>query len=190
MRATEHVRRTAITYFGFSTVGILGFIYGRTVPADTCAYLSISGVLLSFVSHSLFRRYTHIIEDTKELLLTLQVEIGARVYPYYVRKGISERDVCIIIHLLVGVVFLVTSVYYVRDASARHHLIFQSCSPYAGVAANDTDACPCGGYPTEIQGVCPIPDSTEKKDACKVIPFENGWTSCPIDSKDPPLPAL
>ena len=61
LRAAEQARRTAITFFGVTTIGLLGFIYSRKVPADTCAYLSLAGILLSLMSYSLLKRYTDII---------------------------------------------------------------------------------------------------------------------------------
>ena len=188
LRAAERGRRTAITFFGVSTVGLLGFIYGRKVPADTCAYLSMAGILLSVTSYFLFRGYTYTIEYTKELLLKIQVETGARVYPSFAqrRQGLSEKNFYRFIYALVGIVFVATAFYYVSDAYERRHLLFQSCSPYAD-AAGDRDACPCGDYPDEALGACQIPgtDSTEEKNACEVIPFAKEWTVCPIKSSTP-----
>ena len=185
LRAAERARRTAITFFGVSTVGLLGFIYGRTVPADTCAYLSMAGILLSVTSYFLFRGYTYTIEYTKELLLKIQVETGSRVYPSFAqrRQGLSEKNFYRVIYALVGIVFVATAIYYVSDAYKRRHLLFQSCSPYAKVTpSNKEAACPCGGYPPEALGVCPIPDGAKKESACEVIPFANEWTICPIES--------
>ena len=185
LRAAERARRTAITFFGVSTVGLLGFIYGRTVPADTCAYLSMAGILLSVTSYFLFRGYTYTIEYTKELLLKIQVETGSRVYPSFAqrRQGLSEKNFYRIIYALVGIVFVATAIYYVSDAYERRHLLFQSCSPYATIMpGNKEAACPCGGYPPEALGACPIPAGAKKKSACEVIPFANEWTICPIKS--------
>ncbi len=157
LRAAEQARRTAITFIGVSTVGLLGFIYSRDLPADTCAYLSLAGALLSFMSYFLFRGYTNIIEYTKEQLLTLQVVIGASVYSGSIHAGLSERNFYRFIYALVCAVFIVTSIYYVRDASNRHQLLFQSCSPYAKIAPGEENiACPCGAYPAEKQEACPI----------------------------------
>ena len=157
LRAAEQARRTAITFFGVSTVGLLGFIYSRTIPADTCAYLSLAGSLLSVMSYSLFRRYTNIIEYTKEQLLMIQVGIGASVYSGSIHEGLSEQNFYRFLYALVGIVFVVTSIFYIRDTHARQQLLFQSCGPYAEVKAADVKkACPCGRYPSpnEPQGPC------------------------------------
>ena len=183
LRSAEQVRRKSVTFYGVtSTIPLLSFIYYRDLPADTCAYLSLAGSLLSFMSYLLFREYTNIIEYTTEQLLTLQVAIGASVYPSSVRAGLSERDFYRFIYGLVALVFLATSIYYVRDASARHQLLFQSCSPYAEIAPGEEDvACPCGGYPTKIQDACPLTPPPKEQDTCKVIPFSDEWKACPRD---------
>ncbi len=166
LRAAEQARRTAITFFGISTIALLSFIYSRTIPADTCAYLSIAGSILSLMSFLLFMKYTRAIKLISEQLLTLQDTIGGSVYSSSTLTGLSERNFYTFIYVLVGVVFVVTSIFYVRDASARNHLVFQSCGPYAEIALGDEEvACPCGKYPfpNEKQGACPIRSSFDEK---------------------------
>ena len=162
MRSAEQVRRKAVTFYGVtSTIPLLSFIYNRDLPADTCAYLSLAGVQMTFMSYFLFRGYTNIIEYTKEQLLTLQVAIGASVYPSSVGAGLSEQSFYRFIYALVCAVFIATSFYYVQDAYARHQLLFQSCSPYAEIAPGEEEfACPCGVYPAATQGACLIPHSS------------------------------
>ena len=163
LRSAEQARRTAITFFGISTIALLSFIYSRTVPADTCAYLSIAGTLLSLMSFILFMKYTKAIKIIREQLLMLQDVIGGSVYSDSALAGSGERDFYMFIYALVGIVFVVTSIFYIRDASARHHLLFQSCSPYAEIILGEEEsACPCGSYPfpNEKQGACPIRSSS------------------------------
>ena len=108
---------------------------------------------------------------TKEQLLMIQVTIGASVYSGSVHAGLSERNFYRFIYALVGVVFIFNSIYYVQDASARHQLLFQSCSPFAEVMPCELkEACPCGAYPTETQDACPIPTPAQQ-DACQALPF-------------------
>ena len=85
------------------------------------------------------------------------------MYPRSVRAGLSERDFYRFIHALVCAVFIVTSIYYVRDAYALHQLLFQSCSPYAEfIYGSENVYCPCGVYPAETQGACSIPPSSSE----------------------------
>ena len=166
LRALEQARRTAFTFFAASTFAILGFIYSRTVQADTCAYLSLAGILLSSTSFHLFMKYSKAMKRTREQLLTLQNVIGESVYSSSALAGSSERNFYVTIHTLVGVIFIITSVFFIRDASARNHLIFQSCGPYVEIAAEDiAKACPCGRYPppTDIQGACPTRSTSDEK---------------------------
>ena len=170
LRAVELARRIAITFFGVSTIALLGFIYSRSVQSDTCAYLCLAGILLSFMSYNLFVRYTKTIQYIREHLLMLQDATGSSLYSGVIRAGFSERNFYRFIYILVGGVFLITSVLFLRDANARNHLIFQSCGPYAEIAIGDVDdACPCGRYPppNDIQPACTAHHTpTEKQATC------------------------
>ena len=166
LRATENARRTTVFFCGVMLPGFLGYIFSRAVPVDVCAYLSIVSSIVSLVSFRLCMKYTKDIKLTSKKLLALQDAIGGSVYSGSTLTGLSERNFYILIYALVGVVLVVTSVIFIRDASARNQLIFQSCGPCAKIAPSDVKvACPCGKYPflNEKQGACRIRSSFDEK---------------------------
>ena len=119
--------------------------------------------MLTFMFYFLFIRYTRTIKYAKERLLVLQGTIGVKVYTSSAYVGFGEQKLHMLVYTLAGTIFFINSIYFFQDASVRHHLLFQSCSPYALVTDDNVKvACPCGRYPlsTEKQGPCPIPYST------------------------------
>ena len=158
LREMVQERRAAITFFGFIAVFHLGIVYSRFVAVDMGAYLSVSGIVLTFTSFLLFVKYTKAIKHIRDQLITLQDTLGYSVYSSSVHASFSERNFYIFIYALVGFAFLVTSVTYIRDASNRHYLMFQSCGPFAEITYGDEGvSCPCGEYPplTDIVDACP-----------------------------------
>ena len=163
LRAADQARRTAVTIFAPALIALLGFMYSQNIPSDTLAYLNIMGLMLTFMFYFLFIRYTRTIKYAKERLLVLQGTIGVNVYTSSAYVGFGEQKLHMLVYTLAGTIFFINSIYFFQDASVRHHLLFQSCGPYADVSPyNVEDSCPCGSYPspTETQNACPIPSST------------------------------
>ena len=194
LRAVEQARRTAVAFFGITTFAILGLIYSRTAHVDTCTYLSVGGLAISSMSFNLFLKYTKTIKYTRKQLFTLQNTIGANVYSSSIQAESSERGFYIFLHVLTFISFVLTTAFFYTDASARHHLLFQSCSTFADIATKDMEkACPCGAYPlpTDIQGqdVCPSPSASSEKQNSQLIPFfSSEWWLFNIPKGPPPPP--